>query len=149
MIVKTTVTQGETHPPERSRISWKLWVFLTWRADSGLPELERLARTIDTWWPQIEAFLLTGITNAASKGHNRVIKLTSRCAYGSATPITNAYAHAASPPAEDAAASIRLKIDEPLHLSAAKGPGVAGCGQDPVGESVKPLHISKDWHKLP
>ncbi|WP_327432507.1 transposase [Streptomyces sp. NBC_01236] len=83
MIVKTTVTQGETHPPsERSLSSRKLWAFLTRRADSGLPELERLARTVDTRWPQIETFLLTGITNAFGKGHNRVIKLTSRCAYG-------------------------------------------------------------------
>lgn len=32
----------------------------------------RLARRVDTWWPQIEAFLLTGIANAASKGHSRV-----------------------------------------------------------------------------
>ena len=72
---------ARTHP-ERSLICQKLWKFLTWCADSGLPELERLARTIDTWWPQIEAFLVTGITNAASEGHNRVVKLTARCAYG-------------------------------------------------------------------
>lgn len=72
---------ARTHP-ERSLTSRKLWTFLTWCADSGLPELERLARTIDAWWPQIEAFLLTGITNAASEGHNRVVKLTARCAYG-------------------------------------------------------------------
>ncbi|MEU5725882.1 transposase [Micromonospora sp. NPDC047738] len=40
-----------------------------------MAELHRLATTIETWWPQIHAFLHTGITNAGSEGTNRVIKL--------------------------------------------------------------------------
>jgi hypothetical protein len=39
-------------------------------ASDDLPELPRLATTIETWWPQINAFLTTGITNAGSlRGH--------------------------------------------------------------------------------
>jgi transposase len=37
---------------------------------------------VQTWWPQILAFLHTGITNAGSEGTNRVIKTIARDAYG-------------------------------------------------------------------
>jgi transposase len=30
--------------------------------------------TVQTWWPEILAFIHTGITNAGSEGTNRVIK---------------------------------------------------------------------------
>jgi len=56
--------------------------FYDWCAQAGLPELERLATTIEKWWPAIEAFLHTQITNAASEGVNRVVKLIARNAYG-------------------------------------------------------------------
>ncbi|WP_433421412.1 ISL3 family transposase [Microtetraspora malaysiensis] len=69
--------------PARSQISHRLHAFYVWCADHAyLPELVTLAETIAAWWPQIEAFLLTGITNAKSEGTNRVIKLEARCAYG-------------------------------------------------------------------
>ncbi|MEU4483209.1 transposase [Micromonospora sp. NPDC023966] len=55
-------------------------------AGPDLPELHRLATTIETWWPQIHAFLHTGITNAGSEGINRVIKTVSRDAYGFRNP---------------------------------------------------------------
>jgi transposase len=51
-----------------------------------VPELERLAATVETWWPQILAFLHTGITNAGSEGTNRVIKTVARDAYGFRNP---------------------------------------------------------------
>jgi transposase len=54
--------------------------------DSGLPELQRLATTVETWWPQILAFTHTGITNAGSEGTNRVIKTIARDAYGFRNP---------------------------------------------------------------
>ncbi|GAB2954137.1 hypothetical protein GCM10023080_011180 [Streptomyces pseudoechinosporeus] len=38
------------------------------------------------WWPEIEAFLNTGISNAKSEGINRVIKFVGRSAYGFRTP---------------------------------------------------------------
>jgi transposase len=34
------------------------------------------------WWSGIETYITTGITNAASEGNNRVIKLEARKAYG-------------------------------------------------------------------
>jgi transposase len=71
---------------DRSVISHRLYRFYTWCADAAVPELERLARTIQTWWSAIEAFLHTKITNAASEGYNRVVKLDARNAYGYRSP---------------------------------------------------------------
>jgi transposase len=41
--------------PLRNEISARLHAFYQWCADSGTAELHRLAGTIETWWPQIEA----------------------------------------------------------------------------------------------
>ena len=76
---------ARTHP-DRSVIADRLFRFYDRCAASGLPELERLAGTIETWWPQILAFLRTGITNAGSEGTNRVIKTVARDAYGFRNP---------------------------------------------------------------
>lgn len=59
-------------------IAERLFRFYDRCAASGLPELERQATTIETWWPEILAFLQTGITNAGSEGTNRVIKTVAR-----------------------------------------------------------------------
>jgi transposase len=83
--LRTLLALARTHPP-RTTIAHRLTRFYTWCANSGITEIERLARTINTWWPHIEAFLHTGITNAASEGTNRVVKLTARCAYGFRNP---------------------------------------------------------------
>ncbi len=56
-------------------------------ADSDLPELERLATTVQTWWPEILAFLRTGIINAGSEATNRVTKTLARAAYGFRNPV--------------------------------------------------------------
>ena len=58
------------------------WKFLTWCADSDIPEVHRLATTIDRWWNEIAAFIDTGHSNAKSEGINRVIKLVARNAFG-------------------------------------------------------------------
>ncbi|HEX6968202.1 MAG TPA: transposase [Micromonosporaceae bacterium] len=50
------------------------------------PELDRLARTIEQWWPHIEAFIHTRITNATSEGINRVVKPAARNALGFRNP---------------------------------------------------------------
>ena len=71
---------------DRSVISHRLYRFYTWCADAGIPELERLAATVSTWWPCIDAFLRTKITNAKSEGYNRVVKLDARNAYGYRNP---------------------------------------------------------------
>ena len=46
----------------------RLHRFLAWCIDSQIPELLTLAGTVDTWWPEINAFIATGITNAAYRG---------------------------------------------------------------------------------
>jgi len=76
---------ARTHP-DRALIANRLHRFYTRCADSGLPELHRLATTVETWWPQILAFIHTGITNAGAEGTNRVIKTIARDAYGFRNP---------------------------------------------------------------
>jgi transposase len=73
--------------PSPHRIRQRLGAFYHWCAATDLPELHRLATTIERWWPAIEAFLLTGITNAKSEGVNRVAKLVARNAYGFRNPV--------------------------------------------------------------
>ena len=67
-------------------IGQQLYVFYSWCTEGDLPELLQLARTVEAWWPQIEAFLHTGITNAGSEATNRVSKLEGRNAYGFRNP---------------------------------------------------------------
>jgi transposase len=72
--------------PNRCTISTLLDRFYRRCAGSDLAELHRLATTIETWWPQILAFIRTGIINAGSEGTNRVIKTVGRDAYGFRNP---------------------------------------------------------------
>ncbi len=72
--------------PDRHVIAEQLFRFYDRCAVSGLPELERLATTVQTWWPEILAFIRTGITNAGSEGTNRMIKTVGRDAYGFRNP---------------------------------------------------------------
>ena len=44
-----------------------------------MPETTRLAATVERWWPEIEACLRLGVTNARTEGHNRVIKKIQTC----------------------------------------------------------------------
>jgi transposase len=66
----------------RHEISTRLHRFNAWCADSRLPELERLAGTIEAWWPEVLGFLTTGITNAGTEATNRTVKTAARTAYG-------------------------------------------------------------------
>ncbi|MEV8634577.1 ISL3 family transposase [Streptosporangium sp. NPDC051023] len=66
----------------RSVISQRLFRFLCWCADSGVPELVTLAQTIDAWWPETLAFITTGVTNARTEGTNRLINDAARVAFG-------------------------------------------------------------------
>jgi transposase len=77
---------ARTHP-DRAVIWPRLSRFYERCATAGLPELERLASTVSAWWPEILAFLDTGITNAGSEGTNRVIKTVARDAYGFRNPV--------------------------------------------------------------
>ena len=68
----------------------RLHRFLTWCADSQIPELLTLAATVDTWWPEINAFIGTGITNARTEGYNRLVKQVKRTACGFRNPDNSA-----------------------------------------------------------
>ena len=70
------------HGGHRHEIHQRLWAFYRWCADADIPELTTLAETIETWWPAIEIFLTTGITNARTEGTNRLIKQVKRAACG-------------------------------------------------------------------
>ncbi|WP_338886703.1 ISL3 family transposase [Rhodococcus sovatensis] len=67
---------------DRHRTSHRLQRFFTWCADSQVPELLTLAKMVDTWWPEINAFITTGITNAKTEGYNRLVKQVKRSACG-------------------------------------------------------------------
>ena len=66
----------------RSEISSRLFAFYDWCARANVPEVTTLAKTIEAWWPQILAFIDTGITNAATEANNRLIKDAARIAFG-------------------------------------------------------------------
>jgi transposase len=69
--------------PDHSAISAARHRFFAHVADHAhLPELVTLAATVEQWWDGIETYLTTGITNAASEGNNRLIKLEARNAFG-------------------------------------------------------------------
>lgn len=91
---------------------------LTWCADPGIPEVVRPAVTVDRSWTEIAAFPDTGHSTAKSEGINRMIKLVARrTPSASATQTINAYAHAATPPAEPADTSAPLNIEDPQEQS--------------------------------
>lgn len=68
--------------PARSEVSNRLYRFYDWCRRADVPEVTTLAETIEAWWPQILAFLETGITNARTEGTNRLIKDAARIAFG-------------------------------------------------------------------
>ena len=67
---------------DNAEIRTRLYRFYSWCADAKIPELTRLATTIETWWPAILAFLHTGLTNARTEGYNRLVKQVKRVACG-------------------------------------------------------------------
>ena len=78
-----------SRPPaagHRHHISHRLYRFYTWCATADIPEVTRLAQTVEDWWPEIEAFCKTGITNAKTEGTNRLIKDVGRRACGFRNP---------------------------------------------------------------
>lgn len=69
--------------PTRDQISNAKYRFGAWCAlFANVPEIRTLAETIDTWWPEIEAFLRLNITNARTEGSNRIIKQLKRVGCG-------------------------------------------------------------------
>jgi transposase len=67
---------------QRHDVAHRLHRFYAWCAHADIPELERLAATIEAWWPEVLGFLLTGVTNAGTEATNRTVKTAARTAYG-------------------------------------------------------------------
>lgn len=57
-------------------------MFCDWCASAEINELTTLAATVETWWPAIEAFIHSGVTNTRTEGINRLVKYTKRSACG-------------------------------------------------------------------
>jgi transposase len=76
-LLATAKTGGTRHD-----VAHRLFRFNTWCADSGVPELQRLAATIETWWKEVLGFLQTNVTNAGTEAVNRTVKSTARTVYG-------------------------------------------------------------------
>ena len=49
---------------------------------ADMPEATKLLRTLDRWWPPIEVFIITRITNAKSEAANLTCKNLKRTARG-------------------------------------------------------------------
>jgi transposase len=75
--------------PARHLVRARLTDFYHWCANTTIPELHRLATTVENWWPDIERFLHTGLTNARTEGINRVIKDVGRRACGFRNPTNH------------------------------------------------------------
>lgn len=59
---------------DSSEIRRRLYRFYIWCAQADIPELTRLANTIEAWWPAVLAFVQTGLTNARTESYNRLVK---------------------------------------------------------------------------
>ena len=75
-----------THP-DRTVIRNRLFTFYNRAAASTSPEVHRLAATVETWWPAIEAAIITNYSNARSEGYNRLAKHEGRNAFGFRNPV--------------------------------------------------------------
>jgi transposase len=64
----------------------RLGDFYAWCANTDIPEVHRLASTVETWWPEILRFLETNLSNAKTEGTNRLIKDVGRRACGFRNP---------------------------------------------------------------
>jgi transposase len=70
----------------RHHFSHRLYRFYTWCANADIPDIIRLAQTIEDRWPETEGLCPTGITNAKTEGINRLINDVGRRACGFRNP---------------------------------------------------------------
>jgi transposase len=70
----------------RWEIRAALDAFYTFAAATKVPEIHTLAATIDRWQQPIITAIRTGLSNAASEGHNRIVKHVGRVAFGFRNP---------------------------------------------------------------
>ena len=71
------------HSPDRARADQALYRWLTFCADANIPELTRLATTIDSWRSELLAYFTTGgISNGPTEAINLLIKKIKRVGHG-------------------------------------------------------------------
>jgi transposase len=71
------------HCPDRARAEQALYRWLTYCADADIPELTRLATTIDSWRAELLAYFDTGgISNGPTEAINLLIKKIKRVGHG-------------------------------------------------------------------
>ena len=69
--------------PDRSRAADTLYLLLDYCAHADIPELTRLARTIDSWRPELLAYFDTaGVSNGPTEAINLLIKKIKRVGHG-------------------------------------------------------------------
>jgi transposase len=69
--------------PDRERAQQSLYRWLAYCADANIPELTRLARTIDSWHPELLAYFDTGgVSNGPTEAINLLIKKIKRVGHG-------------------------------------------------------------------
>jgi transposase len=69
--------------PDRARAEQHLYRWLAYRADANIPELVRLARTIDFWRAELLAYFDTGgLSNGPTEAINLLIKKIKRVGHG-------------------------------------------------------------------
>jgi transposase len=69
--------------PDRARAEQALYRWLTYCADADIPELTRLARTIDSWRTELLAYFDTGgVSNGPTEAINLLIKKIKRVGHG-------------------------------------------------------------------
>ncbi|GAA4293527.1 transposase [Mycobacterium paraffinicum] len=83
------------------------------------PRAAHRGPTIDTWWPEINAFIDTGITNARFEGYKRLVRQVKRAACGFRMYITQPAGYDSTAPADSGPqprlhADCPVKIEEPL-----------------------------------
>ena len=74
--------RGWIAAPTPHDVRHRLFRFYDAVLDADMPEITRLAETISTWSPAIEAFLKLRVTNARTEGSNRVVKQLKRVGCG-------------------------------------------------------------------
>jgi transposase len=81
-----TMLSSARHRAAPHTIRARLGDFYAWCANTDIPEVHRLASTVETWWPEILRFLETNLSNAKTEGTNRLIKDVGRRACGFRNP---------------------------------------------------------------
>jgi transposase len=72
----------ETYAADHRHARRRLTVFYQWCADAEIPELDRLARTISAWQPEVLAYHTTGLSNGPTEAVNLLIEKVRRIGHG-------------------------------------------------------------------